>query len=724
MNNKAFAFLFCFLFAAASLTAYAADGPSDPVTAAEGFEAAAYPAASDESEAFPSEEDEELVLPPIPDDLTGGRPWIDSSVVGNVTADTQTSPVEDFYLYVNKDWILSHDLPAGSQTTERDGLANARARVRSALMGEDLTDHDARQAQLFFRAFCDTDAREAAGCTPAKQVIDDIRSLESIDEISEFLLDTERSAGVPTLVTVYNSRDYGEHCWKTMVGLSSPTFGKTVNTLGMNAATISPSDPVYQACLKLVCDVLTRAGYTEEEAIAAFENRLDLEKELLQIAEESNDGQNTSSDLTIDQLDGIAGDFPLRALARTRGYGQASSFEVGDMADLIAAGRLYTEDHLEALRDYFICGYAIEAGSWLDPQAYDAWIADYTANGGEEDLTMPERNATPEEQAVNLAAVVIATPVGRAYMEAYDLSRVKEVVQDLCADAIEEQKQIINASEWLSDASKQRLCAKMDAVTVNVIYPEVWEDYSGLNLDGLDYYGVRRAIWLNDLARNAGKTKTEIDDRLWDSPSLLSGGAYDRETNSFHVDAAMCEDNVNSYEAGEITFSEFMGTYTGYIVFHEIAHAIDTINIYKDEHGDDLEESLLEPADLTEYKRRAEKARDYLDSISIWEGQQVIGSVCLNEAVAEICGMQTRLCFAAKHEDFDYKAFFEGGAGIGPILNTPEHELMWILGGDAHPTVVLNTNFTVQQFHEFMDTYGVKEGDGMYLAPEDRLVIW
>ena len=25
---------------------------------------------------------------------------------------------------------------------------------------------------------------------------------------------------------------------------------------------------------------------------------------------------------------------------------------------------------------------------------------------------------------------------------------------------------------------------------------------------------------------------------------------------------------------------------------------------------------------------------------------------------------------------------------------------------------------------EFYETYGVKEGDGMYLAPEDRVVIW
>ena len=37
-------------------------------------------------------------------------------------------------------------------------------------------------------------------------------------------------------------------------------------------------------------------------------------------------------------------------------------------------------------------------------------------------------------------------------------------------------------------------------------------------------------------------------------------------------------------------------------------------------------------------------------------------------------------------------------------------------------------NFTVfdqaQQFEEFYTTFDVKEGDGMYLAPEDRICIW
>ena len=30
----------------------------------------------------------------------------------------------------------------------------------------------------------------------------------------------------------------------------------------------------------------------------------------------------------------------------------------------------------------------------------------------------------------------------------------------------------------------------------------------------------------------------------------------------------------------------------------------------------------------------------------------------------------------------------------------------------------------LQQFDEFYETYGIKEGDGMYLAPEKRIRVW
>lgn len=181
---------------------------------------------------------------------------------------------------------------------------------------------------------------------------------------------------------------------------------------------------------------------------------------------------------------------------------------------------------------------------------------------------------------------------------------------------------------------------------------------------------------------------------------------------------------VTRYQAGKISLEELIGGITGYMLFHEIAHALDPADIYLDGQGNKVEESLLAPADLQEYERRVDKIEKYFDGISIREGQQVIGSVCRQEAYAEICGMDARLAYAAKQEGFDYEAFFIKRAQPSAALYTPEYALSCIMGADTHPSYYLDVNVTFQQFEEFNQTFGVKEGDGMYLAPEERLVIW
>lgn len=60
-----------------------------------------------------------------------------------------------------------------------------------------------------------------------------------------------------------------------------------------------------------------------------------------------------------------------------------------------------------------------------------------------------------------------------------------------------------------------------------------------------------------------------------------------------------------------------------------------------------------------------------------------------------MAGMKCMLGIASKTDDFDYDKFFRK-----------------------------RVNAVVQQFDEFHETYGIKEGDGMYLAPDDRVSVW
>ena len=86
-------------------------------------------------------------------------------------------------------------------------------------------------------------------------------------------------------------------------------------------------------------------------------------------------------------------------------------------------------------------------------------------------------------------------------------------------------------------------------------------------------------------------------------------------------------------------------------------------------------------------------------------------------------GVQCALRMASKVEGFDYDKFFEKYAQMYGSLGVYSHELA-MLKQDEHPLDYARTNVSVQQFEEFYETYDVKEGDNMYLAPQDRLIIW
>lgn len=85
-------------------------------------------------------------------------------------------------------------------------------------------------------------------------------------------------------------------------------------------------------------------------------------------------------------------------------------------------------------------------------------------------------------------------------------------------------------------------------------------------------------------------------------------------------------------------------------------------------------------------------------------------------------GMKCMLSIAAQHEDFDYDAFFRQFAAVWRSQMVPALLALYATG--PHPLSYLRINATLAQFDEFDDYYGIGPGDGMYIAPEDRMAVW
>jgi len=85
--------------------------------------------------------------------------------------------------------------------------------------------------------------------------------------------------------------------------------------------------------------------------------------------------------------------------------------------------------------------------------------------------------------------------------------------------------------------------------------------------------------------------------------------------------------------------------------------------------------------------------------------------------------MKVALMLASKIENFDYDKFFRAYANLWLTsrINLGEVESR---ASDSHPFNYLRVNVVVSQFDEFVDTYDVKPGDGMYVPEEERIKVW
>ena len=128
--------------------------------------------------------------------------------------------------------------------------------------------------------------------------------------------------------------------------------------------------------------------------------------------------------------------------------------------------------------------------------------------------------------------------------------------------------------------------------------------------------------------------------------------------------------------------------------------------------------------DKNAFRERTDKLVKFYDKVvPLDDDTEYHGTLIQTEAIADMAGFKCMLKMAEDVEDFDYDLFFKTYERLYAEVSSKER-IVKMVHRRGHPLTYLRGNVTVQQFDEFMETYGIKEGDGMYLAPEDRIAVW
>ena len=158
----------------------------------------------------------------------------------------------------------------------------------------------------------------------------------------------------------------------------------------------------------------------------------------------------------------------------------------------------------------------------------------------------------------------------------------------------------------------------------------------------------------------------------------------------------------------------------GAVIAHEVSHAFDNNGAKFDAQGN--MNNWWTEADLEAFDQRAQAMIKQWDGIE-FAGGKVNGKLTVSENIADGGGLTAALEATKQEDDANLAEFFMNWARIWSLKARPEYQQL-LLSIDVHSPAELRANIQVRNMDEFYETFDVKEGDKMYFAPEDRVVIW
>jgi Predicted metalloendopeptidase len=159
----------------------------------------------------------------------------------------------------------------------------------------------------------------------------------------------------------------------------------------------------------------------------------------------------------------------------------------------------------------------------------------------------------------------------------------------------------------------------------------------------------------------------------------------------------------------------------GMVIAHEVSHAFDSSGSLYDEKGN--YHVWWTDEDRAKFKALADRVVAYYDGQDGYEGRHVNGAQTLNENIADL-GALNCITAIAEEEGADLKLLFGSYATIWASKYTPE-SMIRRLNTDVHSPARVRVNGVLGSTDAFYRTYPeIKEGDGMYVAPEKRVKIW
>lgn len=621
-----------------------------------------------------------------------------------------TNLKDDYYQTTNHNALDSAVISEGKVATGTmfgDQVSEQlKAVVKEAASSNPDKSSKAGKVKTLYDNYMNKEARNEQGYEPIKQYLDEIDAAQSVSDfvgtaaIDQFL-------GFSVDLDDKNSEYYADY-FDTMAITSKDMFeGK--------------DDNMKAAYLKYIKTLLMLTGYSDEEAEAAAQADFDIETQIAKAslsAIDEYDIEKTYNVYTLDEISALFKNVDINKVFEDSGLKNRDRFIVYDVGAMKKVAELLDDKNLDALKEAAKINLIQKYAGFLSD---DFVQAKKTYNA---EVYGIEGNRTDEAEAASMVNNYLEWYVGELYTDKYVDEKTIADITKMIKDIIEIYRERIQNLDWMSGTTKEKALKKLDTLGMKVcapdkIMPSVLDDTELKSYaDGGSLVENLMVIKDAQTADEVAKEGKEVDHSQWVMSPQTVNACYMPNFNDITICAGFVQ-TPGTYDP-DASYEKNLGS-LGVAIGHEISHAFDYNGSQYDENGNAV--NWWTDEDAAAFDKLCQGVIDFYDGCEAAPGIAMNGELTLTENTADMGGLSVVVELASKTENFDYKQMFESYANLQLCAAYREY-LQFIATSDVHSLPSVRVNRLFETCDKFFETYGITEGDGMWVAPEDRVSIW
>ncbi|SHF62373.1 endothelin-converting enzyme [Microbulbifer donghaiensis] len=637
--------------------------------------------------------------------------------------DTSVRPQDDFFAYVNGTWMKNTEIPAdksrwGGFTILRD---KSTEQVKALIMeaGENASSAGAKQIGDLYNSFMNEKLIEEKGLAALNSELAKVDAIKTRTDLTDYFAYADTAGfDAPFGAFIYQDmkdvENYIAFMWQAGLGLPDRDYYFDDSEKGQK---------LQQAYMDYLVKVQQLAGLEEAEAYA--DKIYALEKSLAEHHRSRVDNRDPDKYFNKKSVEELAELMPAVSwdsyLPKAM-LDKADNVVVGQPEYLQAANDIVADTEMDTWQRYLKIKVLSAMAPYMHSDLAQAHFDFYsTAVRGVEQMEPRWKRAV---QFVNGS---VGELVGKRYVEKHFPPQAKARMVHLVDNLKAAYRESIESLEWMGEETRKQALDKLANFTTKIGYPDKWRDYSDLQVSADDLVGNVLAANLFEASYERGKLGQPLDRSEWGMSPQTVNAYYNPAMNEIVFPAAILQPPFFNMQADDAV--NYGGI--GGVIGHEIGHGFDDKGSKFDGKG--YLNNWWTDSDRSNFEQLTGKLVAQYNGYEPIDGEHVNGELTLGENIGDLSGLGIAYKAYKMSLNGQEAPIIDGFTGDQRLFmgwaqvwrsKIRDEALSERLKTDPHSPAEYRVKGVLPNLSAFYTAFEVKEGDGMYLPEEERVVIW